>query len=164
MDNFYAPPGDRRDPRNNTWAAIGLKRSLRNSKNRHWLSRLIIATWSLSLPLNTYFGPPGPLLFGVEWSGPMGDVMMALVAGLATLALADSALNDWYPGDLGNTLMNYRHLGFMGLAVVLVVAGGGIAVSSQTPVVLASFLLPALFCVVVTFLDLHVRHQRRKFP
>lgn len=137
-----------------------LRTALRTSMNRHWLARLVIGTWSLQIPLVALMAPESLAGRALAAAGEIGLLMMILLALLASLALVDSAANDLLPGSWAQVLMHHRHVGFMALAICLVITGGGIASITKTPVMLVSFLLPAAFCVAATYLDLYSRHGR----
>jgi hypothetical protein len=141
-----------------------LRRALRASTNRHWLARIVIAAWALHIPLVALYARESIAGRALATAGLGGLALLVLLAAIAGLALLDSAVNDSHllPSRLTQFLMAYRHVGFMLLALVLVVAGGGIALHAHSPIVFTSFFLPAAFCVVVTYDDLYARHQGRK--
>jgi hypothetical protein len=138
-----------------------LRESIRLSRSRHWLARVVVASWALHIPLVAFLAPESLSGRALERTGAIGFGMMLAVGVLAAVALVDSAINDMMPARFTSCLMYYRHIGYMALAGVLVITGGGIAVTTDTSVVLASFLLPALFCVVVTVADLLSRSRRQ---
>jgi hypothetical protein len=102
-------------------------------------------------------GPDSITGTALERTGAAGYLTMAAIASFSMVALADSAINDLLPARFTSPLMNYRHIGFMALATALVIMGGVLAVISRQPLLLPSFLLPALFSVGVTWLDLYDR-------
>jgi hypothetical protein len=147
-------------------AEANLRRALRTSMNRHWLARVVLGFWVLHIPLVAVWAPGSLSGRALQSAGAWGQVGMLLLALMASMAILDSAVNDsqLLPSQLTRLLMEQRHVGFMLLSIALVITGGGIAVHSHAPVLLASFLLPAVFCVLVTVLDLSGRHFWRANP
>ena len=138
-----------------------LRESIRLTRSRHWLARVVVASWALHLPLVALLAPESLAGRALDRTGAIGFGMMVAIGVLAGLALVDSAINDMMPARFTSCLMYYRHIGYMALAGVLIITGGGIAVTLNSSVILASFLLPALFCVVVTVADLLSRSRRQ---
>ncbi|MBC7603877.1 MAG: hypothetical protein H7255_14615 [Ramlibacter sp.] len=132
---------------------------LRQSMNRHWLARLVISAWGGHIPVIALLVPESLMGRALAQVGAMGVVMMLALLVLALCGLMDSAINDILPKRFTTTLMYHRHIGFMAMAIVLVLVGGTIAIKSGAPAVLASFLIPAGFCVWVTAADLYSRHK-----
>jgi hypothetical protein len=141
-----------------------LRVGVRASMNKHWLARLVIASWAGHIPLIALLVPESLTARGLERTGPIGVVIMIVLAVCALISLVDSAINDMLPDRFTSALMFHRHVGFMAIALALVLTGGAIAMHSRSAAVLPSFLLPALFAVVVTWLDLHARHQGVRLP
>ena len=130
------------------------------SSNRHWFARLAIASWAGHIALFAFLVPASITGAALDRTGSLGYLTMAAIGVFSLAALADGAINDLAPARFTSCLMHYRHIGFMGLAILLVVMGGALALKSRQPMLLPSFLLPALFCVVVTWLDLYDRSRR----
>ena len=130
------------------------------SANCHWFSRLIIAAWAGHIPVFALLVPDSITGAALERTGPVGYLTMAAIALFSLLALADGAINDLMPARFSSCLREYRHVGFMALAIALVLMGAALAVKAATPMLLPSFLLPALFSVAVTWLDLYDRSRR----
>lgn len=139
-------------------AVPALRAALRKSANRHWLARLIIGAWVFQIPLFGFLSPESLMGRALDRTSHMGLLMMTALLAFSSLALADSLISDILPARFSTCLMHYRHVGFMSMALVLVITGGGFAVTLRAPLVLSSFLVPALFCVVVTVADLWSRH------
>lgn len=142
-------------------AESALKRALRTSMNRHWLARIVIGAWALHLPFVTFLAPDSISARGVAAGGLFAFLLMVTLAVVALLALADSAVNDLMPERFVSVLMYHRHIGFMLMAVLLVMVGGSISVETGNSIILAPYLLPAVFAVAVTVLDLHAKRGAR---
>ena len=151
---------------NSTRGAHVLRGALRTSMNRHWLARVVLGFWALQIPLVATWAPHSASGRALAAAGAWGGVGMLVLTLLASLAILDSAINDsqLLPSPLTQFLMSQRHIGFMLLAIALVLTGGGIAVHAKAPILFVSFVIPAVFCVVVTCLDLSGRHFWRANP
>jgi hypothetical protein len=130
--------------------------------NRHWLARVTLGLWSLQIPVIAFLAPETVVGRALEQAGTPGFFFMFALAVLAGIALVDSAVNGLRPSAHTVCMLSQRHVGFMLLAIVLVVAGGGIThVTHSPPVVLLSFFTPAALCVAVTWLDLFGRRKEQ---
>jgi hypothetical protein len=122
--------------------------------SRHWLARIVICAWSINVTASAFLLPQS--LIG-QFMGVAGETafwLVLLLGFLAGLGLMDAAINDLLPAQFTSVLGAYRHLGYMGIAIVLTVLGSGVAAISKVPAVLPWYLMPAMFAVVVTVLDL----------
>lgn len=129
---------------------------------QHWFGRLIIATWAGHIAIIGLLAPETMVGRYLMEGGLMGYLMAAALAVLAGTSLVDSAINDFLPARFTSALRNWRHMGFMAMAIVLTMLGAAIAVKTRVTLILPSFLLPALFAVVVTWLDMFSRHRGSK--
>lgn len=125
--------------------------------NQHWLARLVIGAWAFHIPLFALIARESMVGRALDAAGWQGFAAMAALLLLASLAIVDSVAPDGRRSALTHYLRRRRHLGFSALAGVLAITGAGVSFATGTPVLLTSFLLPALFCVVVTAADFHAR-------
>lgn len=137
------------------------RRAVNVTLNRHWLARVVIGAWALHIPFVAFLTPDSLAARGMAAGGFIAYLLMAALAVMALLALADSAVNDLMPERFMTVLMFHRHLGYMGMSIVLVIVGGAISVETGSRAILAPYLLPAMFCVAVTWLDLHAKRRMR---
>ena len=126
----------------------------------YWLSRLIIACWAGANALTAATRPDSLTARALADSGPPGLIALAVLMCMCAAAIADCAVNDLLPERFTLRTINYRHLGFMGIAIVLVLISGVIAHYDGHSMLLVSYLLPAWFAVIVTFLDLFARLRK----
>lgn len=127
-------------------------------KPPYWMSRLILVCWGGHLALFTLLAPDSISGIAVHRMGGTGFVCILMLALLSICGLVDSVANDFLPARCAPTLRDYRHVGFMAMALTLVVLGGGITLKSGVTIILLSYLLPAFFATVVTWQDLFSRH------
>lgn len=128
----------------------------------YWLSRFIIACWAGSNVLLSLTRPDSLTALALADSGPMGAVALGLLGSMCGIAIIDCLVNDLMPDRYTLATISHRHLGFMAIAIVLVLIAGVIAKHDGASLLLLAYLLPAAFAVIVTFLDLFAR--RRKCP
>lgn len=131
---------------------------MRGVRPRNWFARLVIATWAGHMVPVAIFAPDSLMARALTSAGAHSFFLIGALGALTAIALADSFINDALPARFQFQAKNYRHVGFMGMAIVLVLLGGVVATRSGNHIVLLSFLLPALFAVVVTWLDIFDRH------
>ncbi len=128
----------------------------------YWLSRFIVACWAGSNVLVGMTRPDSLTAVALSESGPIGFWVLALLGVMCALAALDCIVNDLMPDRYTLSTISHRHLGFMGIAIVLVLIAGVITRYDGASLLLLAYLLPAAFAVIVTFLDLFAR--RRKSP
>lgn len=139
------------------------KKVLQSEINKHWLGRLAIAVWILNTSLIGFLAPTTLLGHALDMAGPSGFVFMFVLSAQASIALVDSVINGVFPTRYTVCMRNQRHVGFMLMASMLVIAGAGMVQATHAPpVVMTAFVLPALLCVVVTVCDLRLRHMERQ--
>ena len=135
-----------------------LKREFPN----YWLSRLIISCWVGSNVVVGIFRPDSLTAEALVASGPLGMPALYLLGLMVAIAIADGFVNDMLPERFTLLTIRYRHLVFMGMAVVMVMIAGVIGRTEGASMFLIAYLLPAAFATAVTFLDLFWRHRRRQ--
>lgn len=128
----------------------------------YWLSRFIVACWAGSNALVGMSRPDSLTAQALQDSGPMGAVALALLGIMCSIAIIDCFVNDLLPDRFTLCTISHRHLGFMAIAIVLVLIAGVIAKHDGVSMLLLAYLMPAALAVLVTFLDLFAR--RRKTP
>jgi hypothetical protein len=126
---------------------------------RTWLARMVIATWAGNIAIFTFLAPESLSAQAVHKVGPMGFLLLATLAFVSMMAIADNAVNDFLPERFQLFTKRYRHVGFMSMAIALVMLGGLVAIRTGATVVLMSYLLPAAFAVIVAWTDLFARRK-----
>lgn len=126
---------------------------------RNWLARLVIATWAGHIAVFTFLAPQSLSAHAVHSVGPIGYCLLAALAFLSLMAIADNAVNDFLPERFKLFTKELRHVGFMAMAITLVMLGGLVATKSGVTVILMAYLLPALFAVVVAWTDMFARRK-----
>ena len=132
-----------------------LRRALRTSANRHWLARLVVSTWALCIALFAFLDPASSVGRAMAAAGEMAYILMAVLGVLALGAMTDSAIHDFFPGELQQLLMVHRHAATM--AIVLAIEGAALALKTKAALLAGPFLLLSLFCALLTYLDLRAR-------
>lgn len=128
---------------------------------RHWLARLAVSVWAANIAAVSLLAPESLSGRALASSGVMGYVMMFILLGVSLFSLFDIAVNDLMPERFTSALRNWRHVGFMAMAIALTMLGTAIAIKSQVHIILASFLIPAFLAVVVTWADMLDRHRKK---
>lgn len=126
---------------------------------RNWLARLVIASWAGHIAIFTFLAPESMSAQAVHSVGLIGLVLLTTLALVSLLAVADNAVNDFMPEHFRLWTKQYRHIGFMGMAITLVMLGGMVALKSGVTVILLSYLLPAFFSVLVAWTDMFARRK-----
>lgn len=129
-------------------------------KPRYWLSRSVIASWALHIPLVAWLEPES-IAARVLASHPVGMLCLCILAGCALVALADVLCNDlpvlnWFLGG-----MNHRHIAFMGMASMLVLLSGVLLKQIGWTALLLAYWLPVFFSVLIVPLDMESRFRGR---
>jgi hypothetical protein len=128
--------------------------------NRHWLARVAIALWVLHIPVIGILAPQTMVGRALVESGEPGMFVALVLCAVSIASLVDSAINTCHPNRYTLWLMRERHVFFLVMATAQVIAGAGFMErSSGVGVVWITFITPAVLCVVVTFLDLHLRFK-----
>jgi hypothetical protein len=127
----------------------------------YWLSRLVIATWAGHLPLVTWLTPESMSGRAIAASGAIAGLFLLVLAFTSIVAIVDVCINDLLPDRWQLPVIQFRHVGFMGMALSLLMLAGVVGIRHGVTALLLSYLLPAFFAVLVTWMDIFVRHQRR---
>ena len=138
--------------------AAVLKREFPN----YWLSRLIISCWAGSNVVVGIFRPDSLTAEALVASGRWACRRCTCLASWSPSPSPMVSSTTCCPSDSPLLTIRYRHLGFMGMAIVMVMIAGVIGRTEGASMFLIAYLLPAAFATAVTFLDLFWRHRRRQ--
>ena len=124
-------------------------------KQKFWLSRLIISLEVLVLVVVISWWEPQSLTGrAIAASGHHAWLLLAALGGCCLVAIADVVVNDMMPARFSlKTALRWRHLGFMGMALLLGVISVVVVVAQGFTTVMFAYWLNAVLAVGVTFLD-----------
>jgi hypothetical protein len=134
------------------------------TKPRFWLSRLMAACWAGHLPIITFWAPDSLSARALERTGSTGTIVLALLLAIAIGGVFDVIVSDIFPGRFDLAIRRHRHVGFMAMAILLVMLAFAIVSTGQYLPAVLSYLLAAGFAAWVAALDLRARltHLRRR--
>ncbi len=127
-------------------------------KPRYWLARTILALWVLTQALVILSEPQSLAARSLSQSGPMGAFFLCTLAIVSSVALADVLLNDvrW---RLWAFARDWRHVGFMVMAMLQVMLASVIQKAIGFSPLLLTFWIPAALCIGIVPLDMVARHR-----
>lgn len=131
------------------------------AKPRFWFSRLIIALEVLVLIAGvSWFEPASLTSKAIEQSGHFGWVLILGLFVMCGMAIVDVIVNDLMPARFVWACgLGWRHLSFMGIALILAFLGMLVAFTlGYTPLLLA-YWLNAVLAALVTILDVFARFR-----
>lgn len=126
---------------------------------RHWYPRLIIAMWAGHIPVVTWLSPDSLSGRAVAGSG-VGALCMLVLAIAAVVAVLDVIVNDVLPDNFHLGVMHRRHVGYMAMALALLMLAGIVGTIHGPTAILFTYILPAAFAIGITWLDLFTRHAK----
>jgi hypothetical protein len=100
------------------------------------------------------------VLLGAREDGPLVNWLAFMLFGVCIVALVDTAVNDWLPKSYVLCTIYVRHLGYMGMAFLLVFLGWAVMeVRGGITIFALNYLIPPVIIVPITLLDLFHRHR-----
>ena len=128
-------------------------------KTRYWLSRLIVSLEVLFIVVGvSWFEPLSLTARALNATGPLGWVLLGVLGVCCLMTIADVIVNDLMPlRFVLRCVMRWRHLGFMGIALMLGMISVLIVVAQGFTVLLFAYWINAIFAAGLTFLDIFTR-------
>lgn len=120
----------------------------------------MVACWAGHLPLVTWLAPESLSAQVLLRSGSIAPFFMLVLALCSGIALLDILVNDLFPKRFHLPTLGARHIGYMAMAISLLMLSGIVASRVGLSAILISYLLAATFSAGIAGLDLKARHER----
>lgn len=126
-------------------------------KPRYWMSRLLLASWLLSLGLTTAYDATVTSTQALHEAGFFGFLAPQMLVFLAVCAMLDAIVNDMMPRRFVLSIVRWRHVLYPITGMLLTIITAMVASKAGVRPLLANYLLPCLWCFVLTFMQIFAK-------
>lgn len=127
---------------------------------RYWLSRLLLASWLLSIGVTTTLEPDAFSTRILREVGLFGILAPAALLMMALGATLDSVINDILPPRYVLITRHWRHVFYPLAGMLLTIMTAVIAHRAGFRPLLISYLLPCFWCFALTFLQIFAKPRQ----
>lgn len=121
---------------------------------RYYMARLILASWLASIGITTTFDYGTVSTRALAEAGLFGQLAPPLLLTMAVIALLDSVWNDILPRRFVLLTSRWRHIFYPLAGITLTIITGTIAVNAGMRPLIINYILPCIWCFILTFLQL----------
>lgn len=134
--------------------------SYESTRDRYWLTRHYLAVSTLVTFAIAVMAPGSLNTRAIEASGPIGWVVVAVLAVISLVALYEAFITAFVPTASCEWLRNRRHTVFMAIALGQLSLGYAVVLYAPgSKALLLRFALDATLAATVAYLDLFARHK-----